>query len=549
MGFFLRDESDVGAQSNAYGWLQRRPEPAQASHAQALPYNGLRAITASAERIAVSSITTDSRPYMVWQTEAWTAYERVGEIHFGFNLLANLLSRIRFFGAALGTANEVPVDVNMEPAKKRASPALIEAVTKLMADLQSHDWANVVRSYSLNMSVPGEAYLVNLPTRSGASRWSIRSTREIEPGMGGATLVPMRNATKERILLPEKTYVARMWRPHPAYSKEPDSSMVGVADAVEELLMLQRLVRSATRSRLNAGLLFVPEGIASAMNQKTAEPVIDEASDPMAQLRAQSIEDPSGKFLKDLMESMTTPISDEGSASAVVPMLVMGPGDLGAQIQHITFERSSDQWLVDRIEKVLDRVMSGIDLPKEVVTGLQNVRYSNAVVIDEGMYKANLEPLALTFADGLTDVYLRPFLRGLGFSEEEIATVVVWYDPSEIVTRPNSADEATQGVDRGLLSPAAWRREHGYPESDAPKEADVARVMLQKLTVLPPEAALALLKSAMPDILKDVEVAPAPNTSNPNPNNDPNVVQFPQGNPAQPAADPQRTAIKQVGVK
>jgi hypothetical protein len=136
----------------------------------------------------------------------------------------------------------------------------------------------------------------------------------------------------------------------------------------------------------------------------------------------------------------------------------------------------------------------------------------------------------------------------MGFSAQDIASVVVWYDPSEIVTRPNSADEATQGVDRGLLSPAAWRREHGYPESDAPEESDIARVMLQKLTVLPPEAALALLKSAMPDILKDVEVAPT-GQQNPNPTNDPNVVQFPQGNPAQPAADPQRTAVKQVGLK
>lgn len=545
MGLFLREPPQPKP-------IQASAEPVEIRSARAVPYGSVRPITASAERIAVSSITTESRPYSAWQGDAWTAYERVGEIHFGFNLLANLLSRVRFFPAALGSANEEPVDVSMDAAKKRISEKLIAAAVGIMADLQSHDWANSVRCYSLNFSIPGECYLMGLKAADKV-RWSIRSTQEIQPGMGGVQLVPMRNSTKERVTLPEGTFLARMWRPHPAYSKEPDSSMVGVADSVEELLMLQRLVRSATRTRLNAGMLFVPDGVASAMTGKsTGEPVIEETDDPLASLAQSAMSDPSGKFLTDLMESMTTPISDEGSASAVVPMLVMGPGELGQQIQHITFERSSDQWLTDRIEKVLDRVMSGIDLPKEVVTGLQNVRYSNAVVIDEGMYKANLEPLALTFSDGLTDVFLRPQLRAQGFSDEDINAVVVWYDPAAIVTRPNSADEATQGIDRGLLSPAAWRREHGYAESDAPEEQDLARVMLQKLTVLPPEAAMALLKSAMPKILKDVEVAPTENQQQQNPQDgesDPNVVQFPQHNPAQPAADSQRTAVKQVGVK
>jgi hypothetical protein len=334
--------------------------------------------------------------------------------------------------------------------------------------------------------------------------------------------------------------------------------MVGVADSIQELLMLQHLVRSATRSRLNAGLLFVPDGIAGAQTKMTGEPVLEEPADPMAALAQQSTVDPAGPFMAQLMESMMTPISDEGSASAVVPMLATGPGELGAMIKHVTFARESDQWLVDRMDSIMNRILQGIDMPKEIVTGLQHVRYSNAVVIDEGMYKANIEPLALTFVDALTEVYLRPVLKAQGFSDEELDGVVVWYDPSEIVTRPNKEDEATQGTDRLLLSPAAWRREHGYPESDAPNEEDLSTMLLNKMTALPPEVITKLLQKAMPTVLADLVIADpkiGPNgPSDPNQaveqNTDPNVVKFPaQGQNSQPKADPQRTAIQQVGVK
>jgi hypothetical protein len=333
---------------------------------------------------------------------------------------------------------------------------------------------------------------------------------------------------------------------------EPDSSMLGVADAVDELLMLQRLVRGTARSKLNAGILFVPDGVASAVNPKRkAEPVTtaEEGAegDPFAALLASNTDDPSGKFMSDMVENLTAPINDETSAATVVPMLATGPGDEGAKIRHITFDRPNEASLTDRVEKVLDRILQGIDMPKEIITGMQQVKYSNAVVIDEGMYKASIEPLALIAADAFTAVYLHPRLLAMGFTPDEIAKVVIWYDPSEIVTRPNSADEATEGLDRGLLSPAAWRREHGYSEADAPSEQERADLLLSKATVIPEQAIIALLRKAFPTVLADLP------ESQPKPlgfgqTDQANVVQFPQQTTAPPAADPQRTAIKQVGV-
>lgn len=513
------------------------------------PYATPRAITASAERITLANATFSQRPYLQWQRDAWIAYERVGEIHFGFNLEANLISRVRFYGAVLANVNEPPTDVSADSVKGKVSARLRTAVKELMTELFAFDGAGLLRTFALNLSVPGECYLLQLPaTSTQPARWAVRSVSEIQVrGDTSAVLISRRDGGQQTAL-PVGTYIARIWRRHPQHSMEPDSSMLGVADSVEELLMLQRLVRSATRSRLNAGLLFVPEGVASAINpQKTAEAPIDEPDDPIAALRATATDDPSGKFLSDLMESMTKPINDESSAASVVPMLVVGPGDEGAKIRHITFERQSDSWLVDRIEKVLERILQGIDMPKEIITGMSNVKYSNAVVIDEGMYKANIEPLALTVADALTAVYLKPLLRDRGFSDEEIAQVVVWYDPTEIVTRPGRFDEASNGIDRGVLSAAAWRREHGYSENDAPDEAERAMMMLAKVTVLPEQVITELLRKSFPDIFGDLKDPPPKPVTGPA-QTDGNVVHFPQQQPSAPPADPQRTAIKQVGV-
>ncbi|HEX6681564.1 MAG TPA: hypothetical protein VF062_02160 [Candidatus Limnocylindrales bacterium] len=534
MGFWLRPPDDAA---------DRPISTRSGHHAVPAPFNAPRTITASAERITLANAVQNTRPYLEWQRAAWVAYERVGEIHFGFNLLAGLLSRVRFFGAVKGEANEPPADI--ESAKTKVGRDLRSAVKALMDELFRSDGPGMVRNYVINWCVPGDCYLIQLPASTQqAERWVIRSVSEVQVrGDGSAALISRRDGAQQGTL-PQGTFIARLWRRHPQHSQEPDSSLLGVADSVEELLMLQRLVRSATRSRLNAGLLFVPDGVASAVNpKKTAEPPIDEPDDPIAALRATSVDDPSGKFLADLMESMTRPINDETSASSVVPMLVVGPGDEGQKIRHITFERQSDAWLAERIEKVLDRILQGIDMPKEIVTGLQSVKYSNAVVIDDGMFKANVEPLALNFVDALTTVYLHPMLRAAGFSAEDIAQVVVWYDPTEIVTRPNSADEATEGWDRGTLSGATWRREHGYSENDAASEEERAALLLRNLSVIPEPILVELLRKAFPNVLGDVEIPerqPPPTGQN--------VVQFPQNPAAQPAPDPQATAIKQVGV-
>jgi hypothetical protein len=472
-------------------------------------YRQPRAIVAAAERVDTETAWQEraSATYRSAQEEAWTGYTRVGEIHYGFNLVANVMSRLRVFPATVPESDEAPQGASDAAERGRISSDLARDAEEVMREISGPAFAGLVRSFSLNLSIPGECYLVRLKDQmkdgSETVQWKIVSTDELVVDINGATLRPIRGDRAKERRLPSGSYIGRIWRAHPRYSGEPDSSLMGVADSIEELLILQRLVRSATRSRLNNGLLFLPDGLLTT-RMSMAINGLNEAGNPLTPEELEAMaSDPGNQLVADLMQAIVTAVSDEGDASAVAPMMVTGEAGLADAIKHITFERGNDSWLVERTERALERILQGIDVPKEIVTGLADVKYSNALIIDENLYKANIEPLALVLVDALTEVFLRPMLRAKGYSEEDLNRIVVWYDPSEIVTRPNQAEDASDGYDRFLLGPGAWRREHGFGDDDAPSEVELGMMLLTSTTgaSLPPDVQMSLLQALLPKTL------------------------------------------------
>jgi hypothetical protein len=228
-------------------------------------------------------------------------------------------------------------------------------------------------------------------------------------------------------------------------------------------------------------------------------------------------EEAADEFEDQLMDAMTTPIRDEDSASAVVPLIIRGPAELGDKIKQFKFERSFDPALAQRADRVLERILQGLDVPKDVVTGLANVKYSNALQIDEALYKAHIEPLMLLIADALTVVYLRPALIAAGFDEAEVKRIVVWYDPSQVATRNDRAADADSGFDRMAVSYETWRRAHGFSAADAPDAKEIAIRLLADKGTISPEFTQAMLDAIAPEVMNAVRdaqqassVAPVP---------------------------------------
>jgi hypothetical protein len=127
---------------------------------------------------------------------------------------------------------------------------------------------------------------------------------------------------------------------------------------------------------------------------------------------------------------------------------------------------------------------------------------SNASQIDENLFKQHIEPLILLICDSLTSVYLHPALMTLGFNRQQCERVTVWYDPSEIVTRPNKSQDATDGFDRNIVSASTWRKYHGFAESDKPTTQETLIRLAVERGVVPPELVQQLLMSMSPELME-----------------------------------------------
>lgn len=506
----------------------KRQEPAH--------YGAERGMVASAEKIdlkkpeTTAGVLTTNRPWSEWQGEAWEYYDAIGEIKYAFGLLGAVMSRIRIYAAlnidpdavpastvairrrsAGQTDEETATDVRdlMTPPDD-VTDEVMDYMEQLVRDLASGrgGMPGLLRSFALNISVAGEVYLTKID-----GRWQFRSTEEIRIRDADrvALLRTMRSlvSTSTGVMgereLPEGTYIGRIWRAHPRFSGEPDSSMLGLREMCDELLTLQRLVRTLARSKMNAGMVFVPDTITSA-SSSAGEDIENEEAEADA-------------FEQEFNQAMIVPATDETSAGTVAPMLARGPADDGDKIKYITFDRKTDRELVDRLDRTLERILQGIDIPKDVVTGLANVKYSNAINIDESLYKAHVEPMALLLVDSLTSIFLIPALKAKfpDLSDESLEKIVVWYDPTEVVTKPDPADAADRLHSKFALSDDALRRAHGFADTDAPDQDEIANRLAKEKTTIPPEIAAELIKYLLPDVFKKAQESNVANAATPMP--------------------------------
>ena len=353
-----------------------------------------------------------------------------------------------------------------------------------------------------------------MPERPGSGlpeSWDIRSVDEVmADARGGFNIIGRReqstggqNQNSSANRLSKNAFVGRIWRSHPRYSDEADSSLRGLLDMCAELLLLNRTFRATARSRLNAGALYLPDGLSVAAQGDPDQPY-DSDNELNPNFTAEEAED---EFEEQLIDAMTTPIRDEESASAVVPLIIRGPAELGDKIKQFKFERSFDPSLAERSDRVLERILQGLDVPKDVVTGLANVKYSNALQIDEALYKAHIEPMMLLICDALTVVYLRPYLIAQGYSITDVEKIVIWYDPSAVATRNDRAADADSGLDRNAISLDAWRRAHGFSSADAPTSNEMALRLLSERGAITPELTEAMLQALAPEIMDAVKQA------------------------------------------
>lgn len=526
--------------------------------AEAAAFNTPRPIIAAASRMRLDDkseadqfkMRQNSQTY-VWQSAGWEYYDAIGEIKYAFNLVASVVSRIRLYAATIEDPAESPVPIR---SAQSMDPDLADAAERALARLDSAygGQAGLLRDAALNLSVAGECYLVQVPARPGSGvpeSWDIRSVDEFHVDNNGQYVItPRRELTGSgmankpgAIVLPQTAFVGRIWRAHPRFSEEPDSSLRGILDLCDELLLLNRTFRATHRSRLNAGAIYIPDGIGEAA---APDPnLYADEDDPQP-----TPEELADAFEEELLAAMSAPIEDESAASAVVPLIIRGPAELGKMIQQFKFDRNFEEQMNARYDRVLERILQGLDVPKDIITGLANVKYSNAIQIDEALYKAHIEPMLLLIADAFTVIFLRPYLKSQGWSEADVNRVVVWYDPSSVATRNDRAADADIGYTNKTISGDTWRRAHGFSDADAPTPNELILRLLAEKGTFTPELSESLLAVVAPDIFDAARAAQQANSVAPIPGEAENILNGGTGAPAAPGAEQAAPGLAEPGV-
>jgi hypothetical protein len=451
-----------------------------------------RALTAAAMPINLTSKTEARRMRVLrqgWQSDACSYIDAIPELSFAYRFLAHASSRMQYYPAILNPEEPDGPPIRIEEYPD-IPPSVVEAATQAMATLGTGRQAitPMQQAMSYHFGGPGECFFVgqrdpdtNLPV------WTIRSIDEfmifddtyklrevpLDP-QGTLGWIPLDPAT---------TYAARMWIPWYRYQKLATSPMRALLDVSEELLLLSRDVRSTARSRLaGGGILKIPEGLRMA-------PINEDDDDPESEAWF-------GRFA----EAMMTPISDDGVASAVVPIGISGDPESLAQLDHLIIDRPYSALAIELRAEAIGRIATGLDVPREVLEGMSDPNHWGAWLVSDDTFRHHIEPQVITQVDAMSAAYLRTSMLAAGVQQFWVDRACIWYDPVDLISKPDPMANAVLLHDRFAISNMALREAGGFKESDQPGALEIEFRMLQKTRTFPPNMVEAIFHKVDPEL-------------------------------------------------
>lgn len=448
----------------------------------------------AAAEVMTSSHSTLRRSYIgrpeKWQSDAWDFYDEVGELRFGVQWISNAMSRVNLVvGMSPVKAGDEPIPVDYDDP--RTTPVQRRAIELL--DVVSNGAAGqgqMLGSFGTHLSVAGVAWLVaepdlHDPGSDTLTDWEVYSSDELKVENTGE--ISVRVGSRDWRPLHANALVVRVWRRHPRRSYDADSPTHGVLGVLREIVMLQQHIHASAQSRLaGAGILAVPS---EAVFPPGQGPQSSRDVDP----DDENVQPDEDTFVETLIDSMVTPIGDRGSAAAVVPLVVRIPGEHVDKMTHLRFDTPFDERVLDLLESAIRRLALGMDIPPEILTGTSGMNHWGAWQVQEESITLHIEPLSEIVCHALTIGYLIPALRAEGFSGSEVDEIMVWYDTSDLRTRPDRTDAAIQAYDRQVLSGEALLREMGLSVEDQPTEEELERRVLLDIVRNAPSLAPAIL--------------------------------------------------------
>lgn len=417
-----------------------------------------------------------------WQEDAIQCATDIGEIGEGYDQKGNAAGKVRLFVGYRPERDAEPVPADGQLGFEEADAALRD-----LEENSPFGLSGILRELVLNLDVPGECYLVAEgldekfkpldPTLTVATatnqprgitpvggfagepdavnhRWDVRSVVEYFTE-GESEMIRAREGGKAR-RLSRVNYVSRIWCPSPWYSDDPISPMRWVLERCEEFLLLSRGVRARARSRIPAGLFALPQGTTLR---------------PPTPLRDDDTDGPEMSPEELLLEVMTAPIEDEASAAALVPILAFLPQDVWKDFSRdkfVSFDRPMDKETLEERRTIREWILQSLNFPVESVTGVADLNHWNAWQVWGSQFPLYTEPTVQLAVHGLTTAFLRPMLLESEVDAAAVNNLMIWYDASALMIRPNEVKDTFSAARLGAIGYKMIRDAVGAGDDDAP---------------------------------------------------------------------------------
>lgn len=404
-----------------------------------------------------------------WAAAAYDFADQIGEVGFVLNMQANAGAR-----ADLIPQRWDPV------AREWKNSDDVRALRVMNAFVgPTGGQTELKRRALLHLAIAGESLLIGTPTNERnvdtGIFWEFVSAEELLLSKGQRPR-RRRDGAGGGDELEEDVYIARIWRSHPRYTDLADSAMRRVLSICAEIVTLTQMVDAAAKSRLSAGLLYVPEEITFA--DEGVEPDTDDGID---------------RFTRELMEHLSAPVRDRASAASLVPLVIRGPSALVDKIRTIDLSRDIDQWAQSLRQEALQRLSAGLDIDPALLEGKATLNHWTSYNVDVDFLLKHVKPATDLLADFLTYAYLRPMLEEYeGLSQEESADFRLTADFAPLLARADEGASARVLHELMAISDQTLVRANGFDVSDMPSQVERRRRVAERLMYTQPALAPAL---------------------------------------------------------
>lgn len=414
-----------------------------------------------------------------WQALAWSFYDDIGELRFGVNWLANALSRVNLVAAipAVQQGDEpTPIDLDTDPGLARQ----VELVSQIAGGVAGQ--GQLLAGATRQLTVPGLGYILAVADELDRFvEWRVLSNEEAKKSQGSSDpndpgIEVTNSETGDWEPIKATDLLIKVWRAHPRKSWEPDSPVRSALTALNEIRLMSMRVAADAGSRLTgAGLLIMPEEAQFPAGQTGNENQVDADSD---------------EFIQTFVQVSSIATQDQESPAAKVPLVVTMPGEFVQHVQHLTFWSEFDAETNNLRDAAVKRLAISLDMAPETLTGKGETNHWSAWQIAEEDVTMQIEPLAETICHALTVGYLQPALEGEGLDKD---SAIVWYDTTDLTTRPDLTAAATEAHKERVISDDAYLGYVGLNVDDKPDEAEFRRRTLIDIAIAAPALASELL--------------------------------------------------------